>query len=150
MALVHDQSPRADKRRLHRSVALHGAAVVIFGLMAWRGPGAVTVGLHALGVPMLIAGAGGASGALVILWSVLRRRDRLMGPYPSTRTGAQRAARIGMAVAAVATVTAGVALAPAGSEREFVIWVNVVIGGLLAVFALLAGERTARRQGEGR
>ncbi|GAA3241263.1 hypothetical protein ACFO1B_08085 [Dactylosporangium siamense] len=150
MALVHDASSRAGRRRLHRSVALHGGAVVIFGLMAWRGAGAVTGGLPAMGVPMLLAGAGGATGALVILWSVLRRRDRLSGLHPATRTGAQRAARIGMAVVAVATVTAGVALAPTGSEREFVVWVNVVIGGLLVLFALLAGERAAHRQGEGR
>ena len=150
MALVHDQPPRADRGRLHRSVALHSAAVVIFGLMAWRGADGVTFGVHALGVPMLIAGAGGAAGALVILWSVLRRRGRLMGLHPATRAGEQAAARIGMAVAAAATVTAGVALAPAGSEREFVIWVSVVIGGSLALFALLAGERMAPRQGEGR
>lgn len=150
MALAHDQSSRADQGRLYRSVALHGAAVVIFGLLAWSGVEGVAVGIHALGVPMLIAGVGGAVGALVILWSVLRRSDRLKVPYLSTRAGAQRAARIGVAAAAVATVTAGVALAPAGHERGFVIWMNVVIGGLLAVFALLAGERTARRQGAGR
>ncbi|HEX8346133.1 MAG TPA: hypothetical protein VF657_15540 [Actinoplanes sp.] len=144
IAPEHDAAAGADRRRLHRSAALHGVAVVIFGLMAWRGAGTLGVGAEALGVPMLIAGTAGASGALVIVWSVLRHRHRTAHPGPPARTGAQLVARIGMGLAAVATVAAGVVLAPAGWEREFVISVNTVTGSLLGVFALLAGERRAR------
>ncbi len=146
MAPTPDVPAGADRRRLHRSAALHGVAVVIFGLMAWRGADLLGLGGRALGVPMLIAGAAGATGALVIAWSVLRRRDPAAGS--PGRAGAQRAARIGMAVAAVATVAVGVVLAPAGWERGFVISVNTFTGGLLAVFALLAGERVTRGRGD--
>lgn len=112
--------------------ALHGFAVVIFGLMTWRAAGDLGSDARALSVPMLITGVAGTAGALVILWSVLR---------PTGRAATQRTARIGMAMAAVATVAVGVGLAPAGWEREFVITVNVITGGLLALFALLAGDR---------
>ncbi|MEU4421713.1 hypothetical protein AB0F81_13900 [Actinoplanes sp. NPDC024001] len=128
---MRDTSAGAGRRRLRRGVVLHGLAAVIFGLLAWRGLGALGVGARALGVPMLIAGAAGTVGALVILWAVLRHRSAAY----------QRAARIGMAVAAVATAAVGIALAPAGWERGFVISVNVLTGGLLAAFAALAGER---------
>jgi hypothetical protein len=146
MSATHDLPAGANRRRLHRSAALHGVAVAIFGLMAWRGVDLLSLGAHALGLPMLIAGAAGATGALVIMWSVLRRRDPTADPGPQGRADAQRAARIGMAVAAAATVAVGVALAPAGWERGFVIAVNALTGGLLGLFALLAGERAARRQ----
>ncbi len=146
----HDLRGDADRRKLHRSAALHGLAVVIFGLMTWRGIDVVVLGSEAVGVPMLITGGAGTTGALVILWSLLRRRDRAANARPPGRMGAQRAARIGMAVAAGATVVVGVALAPAGWERGFVISVNTITGGLLAVFALLAGdERAVPKPGEG-
>jgi hypothetical protein len=125
----------------HRGAAPHGLAVVVFGLMAWRGAGSLAAGAEALGVPMLVAGGAGSAGALVIMVSVLRG---------DTRAKAQRAARIGMALAAVVTVALGVALAPAGWERGFVISVNAVTGVLLAAFAALAGGRTALRPDEGR
>lgn len=125
MAATHDTASR--------TAAWHGAAAVIFGLMAWRGAGLLDA--RALGVPMLIAGVAGATGALAIVVSVLWQRNR---------TGTQRAARAGMALAGVAAAAVGVLLAPAGWERGFVISVNVLTGGLLAVFALLAGERSAR------
>ncbi|MBG0561510.1 hypothetical protein [Actinoplanes aureus] len=132
MATTHDVPAGAARRRLHRSAALHGLAVVIFGLMLWSGVDLSIAGARALGVPMLIAGAAGSAGALIIMLSVLRRRRG---------TPDQRAARIGMAFAAVATVAVGVALAPDGWERGFVISVNAFTGGLLAAFAALAGER---------
>ncbi|GGN91909.1 hypothetical protein GCM10010112_78550 [Actinoplanes lobatus] len=113
------------------STVLHAMAVVIFGLLAWSGADGIRSGVPELGVPMLIAGVAGSVGALVILSSVLRRRHG---------TADQRAARIGMAVAAVVTVVVGVALAPAGWERGFVIAVNAGVGFLLAVFAALAGK----------
>ncbi len=145
MAPTHDVQADMNRRRLHRSAALHGLAVVIFGLMTWRSFDLLRAGTQALGVPMLITGVAGATGALVIVASVLRRRAGTAGSHPSGRT--QRAARIGMAVAAAAATVVGVALAPAGWERGFVIGVNTVTGGLLAVFALLAGERDTRGQG---
>lgn len=113
------------------STALHTLAVVVFGLLAWSGADGIRSGAQALGVPMLIAGVAGSVGALVILSSLLRRRHG---------TADQRVARIGMAVAAAATVAVGVALAPAGWERGFVIAVNAGTGALLAVFAALAGK----------
>jgi hypothetical protein len=125
-------------------------AVVIFGLMVWSGVDGLSVGAHALAVPMLITGAAGATGALVIVWSVLRRPDPTADPRRPDRMSAQGAARIGMGVAAVVTVVVGVVLAPAGWERGFVIAVNSGIGCLLAVFALLAGEPAVRTQGQGR
>ncbi|MDG4832311.1 hypothetical protein O7627_23810 [Solwaraspora sp. WMMD1047] len=117
---------------------------MVFGLMAWTGVNGIGVGAQALGVPMLITGAAGATGALIVVWSVLRP-DLTDGQRPPARSNVQRVARIGMAVAAVATVAIGVGLAPGGWERGFVITVNIAIGGLLAVFALLAGEPARRR-----
>ncbi len=149
MTPTHEMSAGADRRRFQRSAALHGVAAVIFGLMAWRSADLLGAGARALGVPMLITGVAGVVGALVIVSSVLRRARRTAEPRPPARIDAQRAARIGMGVAAVVTVAVGVVLAPAGWERGFVISVNAVTGGLLAVFALLAGERMERRQGEG-
>ena len=149
MARTQDVPAGADRRRLHRSAALHGLAVVIFGLMTWRGIDVVVLGSEAMGVPMLITGAAGTTGALVIVWSLLRRRNPAADARTPGRLGAQGAARIGMAVAALATVVVGVALAPAGWERGFVISVNTITGALLAVFALLAGERAARQSGAG-
>ncbi|WP_328473053.1 hypothetical protein OHA21_11495 [Actinoplanes sp. NBC_00393] len=132
---VPQQTPAAESRRLHRSAALHGLAVVVFGLLAFTGVGTLGSGARALGVPVLIVGAAGSMGALIIMVSVLRRSRG------TART--QRAARIGMVVAAVVAVAVGVALAPAGWERGFVITVNALTGVLLALFAALAGERTA-------
>ncbi|MEJ3746379.1 hypothetical protein WEI85_24200 [Actinomycetes bacterium KLBMP 9797] len=150
MASMQDVPASADRRRSHHGAVLHGVAVVIFGLMVWSGVDGLGVGAQALGVPMVITGAAGATGALVIVWSMLRRPGLNADPRPPARMSAQRAARIGMALAAVAAVAVGVVLAPIGWEREFVIAVNGVTGGLLAVFAPLAGGRAARAQGEDR
>ena len=120
----------AVMRNVRTGAAMHGLAVVIFGLLAVYGAGGITSGAKALGVPMFIAGVAGAVGALVILLSIMRWR----------RPGVQRAARLGMAVAALVTVVVGVALAPDGWERGFVISVNVGTGVLLALFAAFAGE----------
>lgn len=147
MPVPHD-IPAAGRHRLHRSAALHGLAVVIFGLMTWRGIDVVALGAEAIGVPMLITGTAGTVGALVIVWSLLRRRHAAADARSPRWIRAQHGARIGMAVAALATVTVGVALAPTGWERGFVISVNTITGILLAIFALLAGERARGKPDE--
>ncbi|MEV6302548.1 hypothetical protein AB0M02_24255 [Actinoplanes sp. NPDC051861] len=113
-----------------RGALRHGLAVTIFGLLAAYGVAGVFAGAYALAVPMLVAGVAGSAGAIVITLSILRWRG----------LGVQRAARLGMAVAALVTVAVGVALAPAGWERGFVIAVDTGTGVLLALFAAFAGE----------
>ncbi|MFG1605252.1 hypothetical protein [Actinoplanes sp. NPDC049265] len=145
MAAAPHARDRAERRRLRRGLVLHELAIVVFGLLAWQGIDAIRADVGAMGVPMLIAGAAGLAGALAIVVPALRWRHLGDPPRWFTPARVQRAARIGMGLAAVAAVVAGVALAPRGLERGFVITVNAVVGGLLALFALLAGERPRPR-----
>ncbi len=134
----------AERSRLRRSALLHGLAVLAFGLLGWSGAALIGRGVPGLAVPSLVAGTAGSAGALVILVAVLRRRaGRADRPTPArpSRFGAQGVARASMALAAVVTVVAGVAFAPAGMDRGFVISVAGLLGGARGWFALLAGEQ---------
>ncbi|BEL03328.1 hypothetical protein Q0Z83_015190 [Actinoplanes sichuanensis] len=118
-----------DKRN---AIALHALAVVIFGLLLWTGVTSIGSGAEALGIPMIITGGAGSAGSLTIVVSMLRDPTR-----PTTR----QVARLGMVIAAAVAVIIGVVLAPADTDRSFVIAVDVLIGTLLATFAALAGDR---------
>ncbi|WP_203784708.1 hypothetical protein [Paractinoplanes rishiriensis] len=102
----------------------YAAAIVIFGLLA-----ASAVGARDLLVPTVLTGLAGALGAAII---------GVAGARP------QRAARIGMTAAAVVVVLSGVAFAPDGDERGFVIGVAAFYALLLAAFALVAGPRPVK------
>jgi hypothetical protein len=101
----------------------HLVAALVFGLLALSG----TQGTPALATPTLIAGAAGAAGSAVLFFAF--------------RPRVQKAARIAMTVAAVAVVGTGIARAPDGEDRAFVIVVAAVLAALLAAFALVSGVR---------
>lgn len=126
----------AEQLRLGRSVWMHAGAAVVFGLLAWSG--VTMLGPHSsgMGVPLLIAGAAGCIGSLVVAASVRRQRATLRGG-----TRVQAAARLVMAAAAVAAAVAGVALAPGGMDHDFVIGVAVFHAILLAAYASFCGDR---------
>jgi hypothetical protein len=111
-----------EERRVRRSVAIHTLAVVIFALLAVSGGGALTV-------PFVITGLAGSIGAALIAVAVWRGHSY------------QRTVRLAMAAAAVAVLITGVLLAPSGLDRTFVITVAIGLAALLALFALLAGDR---------
>lgn len=118
-----------------RGVALYALAVLIFGLLAASGANLLRDDAPGLAVPFLIAGVAGAVGAVVVARAIYWR--------PVARV--QRRARAAMAFAAVAVAASGVAFAPGGIDRGFVIGVAGLLAVLLAMFALLAGP--TRRQG---
>ena len=126
----------AEQLRLGRSVWMHVAAAVVFGLLAWSG--ATMLGPHStgMGLSLLIAGAAGCAGSLVIALSVRRQRATLKGG-----SAAQVAARLAMTAAAIAAGLTGVALAPGGMDHDFVIGVALFHAILLAAYALFCGDR---------
>jgi hypothetical protein len=137
-------SVEVQRRRLSRSALWHAVAVAIFGLLAWSGTDGIRQGVDGLAVPFLILGVAGSLGSLVIVVTVMRWRAGLARPAAAAPSGraavlAQGVARWSMAAAAVVAVGVGVALAPTGMDRGFVISVDVVLAGALALFALLAG-----------
>ncbi|BCY10415.1 hypothetical protein [Actinoplanes sp. L3-i22] len=105
---------------------MHIAAVIVYALLAALGAAALGHGVDALAVPTILAGVAGATVALA---THLNRGTR------PVRTGA-------LTIAAI-LVAAGIALAPANTDRPFVIIVDVVIAALLTAFTLLA---TTNRQ----
>ena len=119
-----DQLISADRRGVIR----YALAVLVFGLLAGSGADAFRQDAPALAAPMLITGLAGAVGAAVIAAAVYWRPD----------TRVQRAARLAMLMAAVAVALTGVASAPDGAERGFVIGVAALLAVLLAAFALVA------------
>jgi len=127
---------RTERLRLGRSAGMHVLAAVVFGLLAWSGVAMLGPHSNGMAVPFLIAGAAGCVGSVVIAASVRRQRATLRNG-----SGAQRAARLGMAAAAVAAMVAGFVLAPAGMDRGFVIGVALFHALLLAAYALLSGDR---------
>lgn len=159
-----------EQRRLRRSAALHGVAVVVFAMLACSGAGAVVPGLYGMAVPFIIAGIAGAVGAAVIAATVWRLQFQEAGADVSDgagirmdvvpdgaaaikRSGAtQRTARLAMAAAAGVVLIAGVMLAPQGMDRGFVISVAAVLAVALVLFALFAGDRprTAARPSRAR
>ncbi len=128
-----DRSGRPGNGADRRGVALYILAVLIFGLLAASGVDLLRKDAPGLAVPFLIAGVAGAAGAVVVAGAIYWR--------PTIRV--QRTARAAMALTAVAVAGTGVALAPGGMDRGFVIGVAALLAVLLAVFALLAGP--ARR-----
>ncbi|MET8266230.1 hypothetical protein ABZU92_19800 [Micromonospora arida] len=113
-----------------------GLLVVAFGLLAYTGTTAVDAPTRALGLSWSIIGAAGALGVLTIMVAARRRAVRL-----------EDAARLAMAMAALAALAVGVAFAPEGAERGFVVAVTGVLAAALAVYASLAGD--LRRTGRG-
>jgi hypothetical protein len=142
----------SERRRLRRSVALHGFAVVVFAMLALSGAAAAAPGLYGMAVPFIVTGIAGAMGAAVIAVSVWRaqRGEAGAGVRDAKRSEApQRTTRLAMAAAAAVVLIAGVMLAPQGMDRGFVISVAALLAGALALFALLAGDRprTAEQPG---
>ncbi|MBM0205311.1 hypothetical protein ACIA47_01700 [Micromonospora sp. NPDC051227] len=112
-----------------------GLLFVAFGLLTYAGVSAVDAPTRALGVSWSIIGMAGALGVPTIMFAARRRSPRL-----------EDAARLLMAMAALAALAVGVALAPEGAERGFVVAVSGVLAAALALYALLAGDlrRTCR------
>ncbi|MEU4563073.1 hypothetical protein AB0F72_32220 [Actinoplanes sp. NPDC023936] len=98
----------------------HAFAVLVFLLMIGSGVDLLLHRAPGMGVPFVIAGVAGAAGSA------------------ATMLGRPRAARFGMLAGAAAATGAGWALAPDGWERGFVTGVGAVLGGLLAIFAVLS------------
>ena len=140
----------SERRRLRRSVAQHGIAVVVFAMLALSGIGTAGPGLYGLAVPFIVTGVAGAAGATVIavaVWRLQRGETNVSaggGVRPSGGTAngtAQRTVRLAMAAAAVVALIAGVLLAPRGMDRGFVISVAAGLAVALALFSLFAGDR---------
>ena len=116
---------------------MHLLAVVVFALLVWSGVTMLHPYAYGMGVPSLIVGAAGSVGSLVIAVSVWRGRTAAPGGRPLVQT----VTRLAMTAAAVAAVVAGVALAPGGMDRGFVIGVALFHAVLLAAYALVCGYR---------
>jgi len=110
---------------------MHGLFAAVFTLMALSSVGELTGQARGLAVPSVIIGTAGALGALALAWLILRQR---------AAGKAQRAVRLAMAAAAVTAAGAGVAFAPSGLDRGFVITVSAILAVVLALFALVAGS----------
>jgi hypothetical protein len=139
-----------EQRRLRRSVAEHGIAVVVFAMLALSGVGVAVPGLYGLAVPFIVTGVAGAAGAAVIAVAVwrLQREEAGVLAGPGIRPGgdagngaAQWTVRLAMVAAAVVALIAGVMLAPRGMDRGFVISVAAGLAVVLALFSLFAGDR---------
>ena len=126
----------AERLRLGRSVWMHVAAAVVFGLLAWSGGTMLNPSSIGMGVSLLIAGAAGCAGSLVIALSVRRQRATL-----KAGSRAQVAARLAMTAAAIAAAVVGAALAPSGMDHDFVIGVALFHAILLAAYASFCGDR---------
>ncbi len=113
---------------------LHGLMVVAFGMLALSGAGAAAQGLYGLALPFIVTGLAGGAGAALLMTTVVP----------------QRTIRLGMAAGAVVALVAGIALAPEGLDRGFVIGVAALLAVVLAFFALTAGGRPRRTADGGR
>jgi len=129
----------SERRRLRRSVALHCIAVAVFAMLAFAGSG-IAVGAPAVAAPFIVVGLAGAVGAGLIAVSVWRTQSQEAAAIKPSGPP-QRTIRLAMAAAAVLALFTGVALAPQGVDRGFVIGVAAFLAALLALFALLAGDR---------
>ncbi|MGN9767161.1 hypothetical protein ACTMS2_18600 [Micromonospora sp. SD12] len=140
------------RRRLSRVILVHVGLSVGFALLAAGGVSSPAGRAGAFAVPWLVIGAAGALGASLIAAAAWRLRAGLAAGRSSGSRWAVRweaSARLGMALAAAVALAAGVAVAPAGSERGFVIGVDAALAGALALFALAAGDvRRAVRSSE--
>ncbi|MGW4499758.1 hypothetical protein ACWENR_14255 [Micromonospora sp. NPDC004336] len=133
--------PSRLRGRLTRVILVHGLLAAAFALLAAMGATSAARGARAFGLPWLIVGGAGALGALLVVVVAWRLRD---GPPPAAPrrwpVRWETSARLAMALAALAAATVGYAVAPAGSERGFVLGVNWTLAGALALFALAAGD----------
>jgi hypothetical protein len=125
---------RALRRRLPGDAPLHVLAVVVFGLLAWSGLAGLDREVAGLAVPSLIVGLAGAVRAVL---AVAGFRP------PATRPAARHAARGTLVVTAVGALAVGLALAPGGMDRGFVVAVDGVLAGALAAYAFLGEPRRA-------
>jgi hypothetical protein len=116
-----------------RGVIRYVLAVLAFGLLALYGANALRQDAPAVGVPLLITGLAGALGAAATAAAARWR--------PESRV--QRSVRLAMLLTSAAVVVTGVALAPDGEERGFVIGVAAFLAVLLAAFALAAAPPRA-------
>lgn len=138
--------------RLGRTAVLHLAAAVVFALVAWSGA-AVTVdqarddarAVSGFGVPYLLGGVAGMIASLAIATAAALLRRKLTGGgltasacRPAVRV--EVAARVFLVLAATSVVAVGYPLAPTGMDRGFVLGVNAVLAGALALFALFTGD----------
>jgi hypothetical protein len=119
-----------------RGVIRYALAALVFGLLALYGVNALRQDAPAVGVPLLVTGLAGALGAAVTAVAVCW--------WPESRV--QRSACLAMLLASAAVVATGVALAPDGEERGFVIGVATFLAVLLAAFALAALPPRASRR----
>ena len=137
----------SEQRRLRRSAAQHGIAVVVFAMLALSGAGTAGPGLYGMAVPFIVVGVAGAAGAAIIavaVWRLQREEAGVpagAGIRPAGNAAAQRAVRLAMAAAAVVALIAGVMLAPRGMDRGFVISVAAGLAVALVLFSLFAGDR---------
>jgi hypothetical protein len=134
----------SEQRRVRRSVAQHGIAVVVFAMLALSGVGVAGPGRYGMAVPFIVTGVAGATGAAVIAVAVWRLQREEAGVRPgggTTNEAAQRTVRLAMAAAAVVALIAGWMLAPQGMDRGFVISVAAGLAVALALFSLFAGDR---------
>jgi peptidoglycan/LPS O-acetylase OafA/YrhL len=123
--------------RSGRGARPHNALLVVaFGLLAYAGVTALDGPSPGFGLSWSIVGGAGALGASAIMLAARRRSRRL-----------EDAARLSMALAALAALAVGVGSAPSGVDRGFVIAVTGVLAAALALYALLAGDQ--RRAGRG-
>ena len=130
------------RRRLRAVVAKYLSASILFGLVAYQG---VRI-LRALGpspdgfaLGWIVAGVGASLGSLGVAAAALLAR----GSVPGDRRGLgalrlEGAARALVLIAAVGAEFVTVLWAPTGMDRGFVLLVNTVLAGSLAVFALMA------------
>ncbi|MGW4946967.1 hypothetical protein ACWEOZ_35890 [Actinoplanes sp. NPDC004185] len=134
----------SEQRRLRRSAAQHGIAVVVFAMLALSGVGAAGPGRYGMAVPFLVIGVAGSAGAAALAVAVwrLQRVPAGAGIRPATNAAAQRTVRLAMAAAALVALIAGVLLAPQGMDRDFVISVAAGLAVALALFSLFAGDRS--------
>ncbi|MDG4810459.1 hypothetical protein O7634_27210 [Micromonospora sp. WMMD1120] len=119
-----------------RTLLRGGLLVVAFGLLAYVGGTTLDGPSPGFALTWAIVGVGGALGTSAVLLAARRRSRRL-----------EDAARLLMGLAALVALMVGVASAPSGVDRGFVIAVTGVLAGALAFYAVLAGE--LRRAGRG-
>ncbi|RLP86742.1 hypothetical protein EAD89_20860 [Micromonospora sp. BL4] len=133
----------APRARLGR-----GLLAVAFALLAYFGVTAPEHPAQGFGLSWSIIGTAGAVGVLA---SMLAARRWSRTGVPARQRAALRVeagARLLMALAAPAALAVGVASAPDGAERGFVVAVTAVLAGSLALYALVADDlRRAARGG---
>jgi len=122
-------------------------AGVVFAALGAFGVDALTVGLWGFGVAWTVAGFATLAGALAIGVAALLARRAVVEETgttgPTQATFVARCGRTLILLAAIATATTGVLLAPVGDdERPTVVGVNLFLAAAIALFALVADDVT--------